>query len=154
MTEQQPHLWEAEHDYYGPERSYWGNGADQAPYNNSFDSWADFAEEGSMHSAIEGLNFLYRWDWDAWHLQYPEDYPDGEESHQLRLYWMMPRKGIMATSSIKVTPADEDAVREWLKPHAAYMQKLWAPLISAPANTEAVPTGAASLIPTTEQDTK
>lgn len=125
MTEK--HLWENNHDYYGPESCYWGPTHSQAPYNNKFDSWADFAVPGSMWDAIEGMNFLYRWDWHAWHLQFPEDHPDGED-HELELFWMMPRKGIMARSSVKVTRDDEEAVRAWLLPHWAYMRGLWSPL--------------------------
>ncbi|MCW2132904.1 hypothetical protein [Arthrobacter sp. VKM Ac-2550] len=122
-------LWEHEHDFYGPEGSFWGNGMQQSPYINRFDSWAGFVDGDSMHGAIMGLNFLYRWDWHAWHIDYPEDYPDGKEGHELELFWMMPRKGIMARSVIAVTPNEEDAVRAWLLPHAEYMRKMWAPLI-------------------------
>jgi hypothetical protein len=125
------HLWEVEHDYYGPEGSYWANQAQQGPYINRFESWADFAEEG-MHSAPPGLNFLYRWDWHAWHLEYPKDYPDGKLGHELELFWMMPRKGIMARSSISVTEADEPAVWVWLTKHADYMRGMWAPFNMGP----------------------
>ena len=127
MTEQ--HLWEVEHDYYGPEGSFWATQAQQGPYNEAYETWADFEQGESMHGSLEGLNLLYRWDWHAWHIEYPDDYPEGTESHVLELFWMMPRKGIMARTSIKVTPADEPAVRAWLTKHALYMQKLWAPLL-------------------------
>lgn len=123
------HLWEVEHDYYGPEGCFWANHEQQGPYINRFESWADFEQEEGMHSALEGLNLLYRWDWHAWHLEYPDDYPDGKEGHELELFWMMPRKGIMARSVIQVVPADEDAVRTWLTKHAFYMQELWAPIL-------------------------
>ena len=83
-------------------------------------------------SAIAGLNMLYRWDWHAWHLEYPNDHPNGSESHELELFWMMPRKGIMARDTITVTPADEPAVRAWLEPHWQYMRDLWEPLASTP----------------------
>jgi len=90
-----------------------------------------------MSDAAMGLNFLYRWDWHAWHLEYPEDYADGEEAFELELFWLMPRKGIMARSVIKVTAADEEAVRAWLQKHADYMRDLWAPLSLAPAQKDA-----------------
>jgi len=123
------HLWEVEHDYYGPEGSYWANGIDQAPYINRFDSWFDYTDDGSMFDSMEGLNFLYRWDW----MDYREDHAkygneDGEPDFVLQLFWMMPRKGIMAHDSIVVTEEDEPAVREFLTKHWEYMKALWAPL--------------------------
>jgi hypothetical protein len=116
---QEPHLWEVDHDFYGPDGGY----------QNQYDSWQEFID-GDGHQ-IEGLNLLYRWDWQAWHLQFPEDYPDGQESHELQLFWIMPRKSAMGNDTIKVTPADEPAVRAWLQKHADYMRKLWAPLRGA-----------------------
>jgi hypothetical protein len=122
------HLWEPEHDYYGPEAPYWGRPADYGDFIQRFDSWADFVSDGGMCSAALGLNLLYRWDWHAWHIEFPEDYPGGLEKHEVELFWMMPRKGIMARSDIAVTPADEQAVHDWLAPHWNYMRGLWAPL--------------------------
>lgn len=98
-------------------------------YINRHASWADFVDEG-MHSAPLGLNFLYRWDWHAWHLEFPDDYPNGETRWELELFWMMPRKGIMARSVIAVTPDDEPDVRAWLGKHWDYMRGLWQPLAS------------------------
>lgn len=138
VSEPVVHLWEPKHDFYGPERPGFGRREEYGPYINAFDSWAAFEEEGMYHSA-SGLNFLYRWDWHAWHLEFPDDYPDEAgltERWELELFWMMPRKGIMARSVIAVTPADEPAVRAWLEPHWAYMRNLWAPL--------SVPVGAAT----------
>ena len=66
------HLWEPEHDFYGPEASYWGAPAQQGDYIQRFESWADFAAE-YMSQAEQGLNLLYRWDWHAWHLEWPGD---------------------------------------------------------------------------------
>lgn len=126
------HLWEVDHDYYGPEGSYWA-GIEQRPYIQRFSSWAEFAQPGSMWDAIEGLNMLYRWDWERYD---PADFlPFGDEvpGDQLKLFWMMPRKGIMATSTIEVTEADEPAVIAWLEPHARYMREMWAPLLDAPS---------------------
>lgn len=120
------HLWEPEHDYYGPDAPYWGRPDAYSPYINWHDSWAEFAEDG-MYDAPSGMNLLYRWDWHAWHLEFPEDHPD-KEVWELELFWMMPRKGIMARSIVKVAPEDEPAVRAWLLPHWEYMRALWAPL--------------------------
>lgn len=131
------HLWEVEHDYYGPEGSYWANGDKQRAYINEFASWADFVEGESMYSALKGLNLLYRWDWHDWredHAKYGNE--EGSPDFQLELFWMMPRKGIMARSTIAVTPDDEDAVRAWLEPHAIYMAKLWSPMIAVPQSDD------------------
>jgi len=134
MAEQgtaETHLWEPEHDYYGPEAPFFGQPDDYRPYIQRFNSWAEFADGESMYGAPEGMNFLYRWDWHAWHIEFPEDYPDGETRWEFEAFWMMPRKGIMARSVVTVTPEDEPAVRAWLAPHWAYMRALWAPLTEA-----------------------
>lgn len=122
------HLWEPEHDYYGPEGCYWATSAQQGGFINRYSSWDEYVATDGMFGAIAGLNMLYRWDWHAWHLEYPNDYPNGSESHELELFWMMPRKGIMARDTIAVTPADEPAVRTWLEPHWRYVRDLWEPL--------------------------
>ena len=128
------HLWEIEHPYYGPEGSYWANWAQQGPYIQSYESWQDFIDEGGMSDADLDMNWCYRWDWQR---PDPDDYkyerektPDFEmPGDYLELFWMMPRKGIMATSTIKVTEADEPAVREWLQVRAEYMRRMWAPFL-------------------------
>lgn len=111
------HLWEVEHDFYGPDGGY----------ANTYDSWQEFIEADGHQ--IQGLNLLYRWDWHAWHKECPADYPDGAESHELALFWMMPRKSAMGNDTIKVQPEDEPSVRAWLQRHADYMNQIWQPLV-------------------------
>lgn len=127
----EPHLWEVDHDYYGPESPFFGDPAKTREYNNTHASWAEFIDEG-MHDAPEGMNLLYRWDWHDWAADHDDRFgpmvTETGHSQELHLFWMMPRKGIMARSVIAVTPDDEPAVRAWLGPHWAYMRALWAPL--------------------------
>lgn len=131
------HLWERDHPYYGPSGSYWANFYDQQPYNHTFDSWADFVDGDSMYNADIDMNFIYRWDWHDHRAEREESrtYYDSEDrlladyphDFTLELFWMMPRKGIMATSQIVVTPEDEPAVQEWLSKYWTYMKTLWQP---------------------------
>jgi hypothetical protein len=123
-------LWEIDHDFYGPEAPYFGSPSSWMPYIHHHDSWQEFLDEG-MAEAPPGLNLLYRWDLHAWHLEDWAETPDVPD-FQLELFWMMPRKGIMARSVIKVTPEDEPKIIEWLRPHAKYMQEMWAPLLETP----------------------
>jgi hypothetical protein len=125
-------LYESDHPYYGPEGSFWASPAKEADYHQRFASWKDFVEGDSMYDCDIDMNWCYRWDWKEWHKEYPEDYPDGKEHSELLLYWMMPRKGIMCTTTIKVTREDEPAVRAWLQKFADYMVTMWAPLDLSP----------------------
>lgn len=121
-------LWQTEHDYYGPEAPYWGRPDQYRDYIQTFESWGEFVTGESMYTATKGLNLLYRWDWNA---PDPSLYMPGETvptEHELELFWMLPRKGIMARACITVTPEDEPAVRAWLLPHWEYMRSLWEPL--------------------------
>lgn len=130
MTES-AHLWEPDHDYYGPEAPYWGRPDDYRDYINEYASWEAFVAEGGMHCAPEGLNVLYRWDWHD-HREDRAKWGDDEypRDFELELFWMMPRKGIMARSVIAVTTEDEASVRAWLAPHWEYMRGLWEPMPS------------------------
>jgi hypothetical protein len=124
-----PHLWEPEHDYYGPEGCHYADGYRNRDNTGHYASWAEFVANGDLlydSGDPGGLNFLYRWDWHAWHLTEYE--PDEPERWQLELFWMLPRKGIMLRTEIAVTPEDEPAVRAWLEPRWRYMQELWAPV--------------------------
>jgi hypothetical protein len=58
------------------------------------------------------------------HLEYPEDYPDGQEQHYLDLFFMMQGKPNNQSVRIKVTPADQPAVREWLAGRAETMRAM------------------------------
>lgn len=116
MTEQK-HLWEYDHDYYGADGGY----------QNSYESFADFLEDWD-HWEPGGMNFLYRFDWHDWREErkkYPEETgPDFE----LQVFYLLPRKDVLISNSIAITPEEEPAVREWLKKHWNYIKELWAPI--------------------------
>jgi hypothetical protein len=126
------HLWEVDHPYYGPEGSFWANWSQQGPYIQKYESWQEFVEEGGMADADLDMNWCYRWDWKKWPTEDYEEDVNEAEKEQLLLFWMMPRKGIMATSTINVTEADEPAVREWLQVRADYMRTMWEPFDLSP----------------------
>lgn len=111
------HLWEVNHEYYGAD----GREVEE------FETWADFLDEwGDMD---EDLNFLYRWDWT---FTAPEDMKyleEGEYSGDLmKLFYVLPCKDRLMSAYVKVDRSDEGVIREWLKPKAEYMTKMWAPL--------------------------
>lgn len=133
------HLWEVEHDYYGPEGCYYASGVVNEQNVTRFDSWQDFIENGDELADDHdpgGMNLLYRWDWHAWHLVEWFD-PEGDgvdengengEKWELELFWMLPRKGIMLRTEIRATPADEPDVRRWLALRWEYMRSIWEPV--------------------------
>jgi hypothetical protein len=129
------HLWEVDHPYYGPEGSFWANWAQQGPYIQKYESWQEFVDEGGMADADLDMNWCYRWDWKKWPTEDYEEDVNEAEKEQLLLFWMMPRKGIMATSTINVTEADEPAVREWLQVRADYMRSMWEPFDLSPKDS-------------------
>lgn len=117
------HLWEVDHDYYGPEGCFYS--AD-AWLHTTFESWQDYLEDGNADS-IMGLNLLYRWDWVDWRNHSDEMLRDDVDD-TLSLFWMQPRKGIPHSYEIRVQKTDEPEVRAFLEKHARYMADLWAPL--------------------------
>lgn len=131
------HLWEKDHDYYGPDGMYHATGNENEAYAHEFDDWAEFMDEmgasftpdGSM--GVGGMNLLYRWDWHdhrADREKYgAEDYPN---DFTLSLFWVQPRKGILMHATVAVVTEDEEAVKAWLQPHWEYMRQLWGPISS------------------------
>lgn len=131
------HLWERDHDYYGPDGMYHATGIQNQDYAHEFESWKDFLEEmggdlgegGSM--GVGGMNLLYRWDWHD-HRKDRAEWGDEEYPNDftLALFWLLPRKGILMRAEVIVTPEDEEAVKAWLQPHWDYLRTLWEPLPS------------------------
>lgn len=141
------HLWEIDHPYYCSEGNYY-----RSDHHNRFESWADFAQparflsrepftEGNvLYDWDDDLNMLFRWDWKK---ADPEDYylkpgdPDDEsdafaeaqKTDLLLLFFMHQRKAKNSSAEVRVTDADEPAVRQWLEGKAQYMRKLWEPLL-------------------------
>jgi hypothetical protein len=133
MTAQQ-HLWEIDHPYYCSEGSYWVPGIRWHEVHQEFESWHDFLSEWEL--ADEDYNLLFRWDWKRTD---PDDYkyereenPDFEmPGDHVELFYMMQRKARNMSVFVKVTEADEQAVREFLARKAEHMRKLWEPLLEA-----------------------
>ncbi|WP_035781944.1 hypothetical protein, partial [Arthrobacter sp. H14] len=106
------HLWEHENPYMCEPGNFFERGL-----NSRYGSWAEFAvpvgfehpngklvmHGTALYDGDPDLNLLFRWDWKARHLEYPEDYPDGEEEHLLQLFFMMQRKGYNQSVEISVT---------------------------------------------------
>lgn len=140
------HLWEHQHPYSCHEGNYFKNGQ-----HETFASWDEFAQPASfdkefnalgnvLYNWDDDLNFLFRWDWKK---ADPEDYwlkpgdPDDEtarfeedrKTDTLLLFFMHQRKARNSSAEVKITEADEPAVREWLAKKAEYMRKIWEPLL-------------------------
>lgn len=116
------HLWEIDHPYYGPEGNYFANAEKTADYRHAMESWKAFQEEFSWMD--DDLNWLFRWDW------IPADEPGNpmyEIDHdELRLFYLMPRKGTFLWVTIQVEREDELEIRQWLFEKWGYMRTMWA----------------------------
>lgn len=118
------HLWEIKHPYYCEEGNFFGNG--NGAYETIFhnDSWDEFLD--GFGKSEPDLNLLFRWDWRG-----PHD-PDWEVEHdELRLYFMLQRKGYHASVIVKINKSDEGRIREWLMPRFAHLLRLWEPFAAS-----------------------
>lgn len=122
------HLWEYDHPYYCTDGNYLAIPYEHPECWEEYDSWQDFFEEWG--DSDPDMNLVFRWDWRAWHLEFPEEHP--EENHVLKLFVMLQRKAFSKSISVAVTADDEPAVREWLTERAKTVAAIWAPLIAAP----------------------
>lgn len=105
------HLWEIDHDYY----------CSEGRESEVFDSFDDFIEEWGK--ADKSYNLLFRWDW------CDSANPDYEiEQDELRLFFVMQRKGYLTSVTVKVEKTDETRVIEWLNPYLRHLMELWTPL--------------------------
>lgn len=120
------HLWEYDHPYHCDAGNYFVAPIEFHKVHTEFGSWADFKEE-LFYGGDRDLDLLFRWDWHAWHLEYPEDYPDGQEKHELHLYFIFQRKAYNVSVHVDVTPADEPEIRAWLEECAKTTRALWEP---------------------------
>lgn len=103
------HLWEINHPYYSSDSNYFKQGVGQ-----HYPSWREFATEWEDNDL--DLNLLFRWDWQA---------ADEDEDEQLKLFYILQRKGLYMPITVSVTAADEDAVRAYLAPRWERMKLLW-----------------------------
>ena len=130
MSDDIKHLWEYDHPYYCNEGNYLASPVNHAHLEcwQKYDSWKAFFEDWG--GTDPDLNLVFRWDWHAWHLEYPEDYP-GSEKHELTLFFMLQRKAFNKSVTVAVTEADEPAIREWLRQRAKTVAAIWEPLLEA-----------------------
>lgn len=119
------HLWEADHAYYCNLGNYYSNDCGQ-----KYESFQDFLDEWG--DADFDYNMLFRWDWKEYE---PDDYDDeekAEEGHyagdELRIFWMLQRKGAYRFCQVRVKKEDEPEVIKFLKPRWKYMKDLWSPI--------------------------
>ena len=126
------HLWQVDHPYHC-NAATWHDRDDHTTWS----SWADFVESGWTNSDWD-RNLLARWDWKTWRNDDPEmsaDLPD-----ELRLYFVMQRKGRLISHYITVADADEPQVRAFLIDRATVMAQLWQPLDLSATAPEPAPT--------------
>lgn len=85
------------------------------------------------------LNLLFRWDWEAPHVDDDSENPiewRGDENYRdstLKTFWVLQRKGIFMCHEVDVCRADEPAVRAWLEERMKHLLKLWEPLTNGGA---------------------
>lgn len=108
-------LWETDHPYYCSEGNYWSN-----DMHHNHDSWADFLAEMAEYDL--DLNHVWRWDW---HEGEDHDIPEGEA--EIVLFFAYQRKANFGSHRVKVTRADEPAIREYLSKHWEKTKALWEP---------------------------
>lgn len=122
-------LFEAKHAYYQAEGCYFNTEC-----HMEFETLEDFLEE--FGNVDLDYNRVIRWDW---HRPDDEDIADGIAEgtpddlmycEHLRVYWMMQRKARPLSTYVKVSVADEAAVRDFLLPHLGYTLRLWSPMIT------------------------
>jgi hypothetical protein len=131
------HLWDVKHSYYCNEEQYTSS---QHNFKTVFDfeSFAEFLAEWG--DADLDWNMVFRWDWEEGEAPEEGEEEDTdsvlkpfsgdihERNGQLKVFFMMQRKGYHSCCIIRVCRADEPAVLEFLKPRMEYMLSMWAPL--------------------------
>lgn len=113
--EKQKHLWEVDHNYYC------------SASGEYYDAWQDFIDEWG--DADEDMNFLFRFDCradsDWWH----EDEPLKENEKVCRFSFVLQRKNLVCTQTVKILDSDEPSIREYLQKKFDYLKQLWMPLV-------------------------
>ncbi|KYG38143.1 hypothetical protein [Bacillus gaemokensis] len=100
------------HQYYCLESGY---------NHESFDSWQDFIDTWGSDVDMD-YNLLFRWDWKPTDEIQPELYPE-----RVELFFMHQRRGDYSSVFVKVSKADEEAIRKFIAPRWEHMKKLWTP---------------------------
>lgn len=107
-------LYEIEHTYYCSDTNYFNNKCTW-----EYGCWDDFYEE-HKNDDID-CNLIFRWDWSE--IDVADDVEQTQQMLQLSV--IRQRKGIFGAFLVTVDISDEPKIREFLKPHAKYMRKLW-----------------------------
>jgi hypothetical protein len=126
-------LWEVKHPFYCTEGGYFWNQTDRKTIH-AFGSWAEFLAD--MGNSDEDMNFLFRWDWSETDSETDEPTFNGDvyyRNGELKLFFMIQRKGFHSTHLVEVCRADEPAVRAWLQLRLDYLMRVWAPLTASGA---------------------
>lgn len=132
------HLWEVDHPYYCSSAT-WYKVAD----HTRWESWADFRDETIFTTGDRDLNLLARWDWHSWQ-RHPDPDLRSDSPDELELFFVMQRKGYLASHSIQVTDEDEAEIRAFLIECAKTITQLWQPLGLVLTDTGSNPAGGAS----------
>ena len=121
------HLWEYDHPYYCEEGNYLAVPARHADLDcwSKYDSWKAFFEDWG--DSDPDYNLVFRWDWHAWHLEYPDEH--SEPKHELQIFFMLQRKAFNKSASVTVTEDDEPAVRAWLEERSKKVRDIWEPFL-------------------------
>jgi hypothetical protein len=148
VSGQSLHLWEIDHPYYATEGNFYANGM-----HGTYTSWAEFAQPSKgvsfnvlfmqpedargpnlLYDFDDDLNYLWRWDWQRsdpadYEYELAEDPTFEPPGDRLLLFFMQQRKARCNSAEIKVTEADEPAVREWLTAKARHVALTWEPFL-------------------------
>lgn len=121
------HLWEFDHPYYCGEAT-WHKNTDGTFNHQRWSSWADFRDNTIFTTGDRDLNLLVRWDWHSWR-RHPDASLRSDSPDELNLYFVMQRKGFLASHYIEVCDDDEPEVRAFLVECAKAMAATWEPLL-------------------------
>ncbi len=115
------HLWEIDHPYYCNESNYYA----RESVGDHHKTWADFFAEYA--DADLDMNLLFRFDWVE-----GEDHDlqpfNGDVYYRngiLKIFWIGQRKGLCRYSTIEVCRADEEQVKDFLRPRWGHIVTLW-----------------------------
>lgn len=127
-------LYEIKHPYYCEEGGYyyrtpsagWG-----APMN--YESFSAFLQD--WQDADLDMNFIFRWDWqrytpEEFKDEHYEDLQDSDKNtdgnfSQLKLFYMLQRKGCKKVVTIKMLDSDEIKAKEFLSKAWEHMKLTW-----------------------------
>lgn len=116
------YLYDVDHPYYCESGSYW-NG--QNDYHHEYESAEIFLED--FGKSDPDLNLVFRFDWGGLGSPSCEELDENKTS-TFRVWWIVQRKGFMASAEFPVTKSDEPMLREWLETRWNKMVEIWNPI--------------------------